>query len=81
MDFALSEEQRLLVETARRFVRTELMPLERELEHAVDADHRHRIAVRLRRCRAKRAQHDVNRLCAEHPAWLGAEPGQHERHG
>ena len=32
MDFALSEEQRLLVETARRFVRTELMPLEGELE-------------------------------------------------
>jgi acyl-CoA dehydrogenase len=32
MDFALSEEQRLLVETARRFVRTELMPLESELE-------------------------------------------------
>ena len=29
---ALSEEQRLLVETARRFVRTELMPLESELE-------------------------------------------------
>jgi acyl-CoA dehydrogenase len=32
MDFALSEEQRLLIETARRFVRTELMPLEKELE-------------------------------------------------
>jgi acyl-CoA dehydrogenase len=32
MNFALSEEQRLLVETARRFVRTELMPLEKELE-------------------------------------------------
>jgi acyl-CoA dehydrogenase len=32
MDFALTEEQRLLVETARRFVRTELMPLERDLE-------------------------------------------------
>ena len=32
MDFALSDEQRLLVETARRFVRTELMPLEGELE-------------------------------------------------
>jgi len=32
MDFALSEEQRLLVETARRFVRTELMPLEKDLE-------------------------------------------------
>jgi acyl-CoA dehydrogenase len=32
MDFALSEEQRLLVETARRFVRGELMPLEKELE-------------------------------------------------
>jgi len=32
MDFALSEEQRLLVETARRFVRTELMPLEKELD-------------------------------------------------
>jgi acyl-CoA dehydrogenase len=32
MDFALSEEQRLLVETARRFVRSELMPLEGELE-------------------------------------------------
>jgi acyl-CoA dehydrogenase len=32
MDFALSEEQRLLIETARRFVRTELMPLETELD-------------------------------------------------
>jgi len=32
MDFALNDEQRLLVETARRFVRTELMPLEGELE-------------------------------------------------
>src|SRR6188768_1069084 len=32
MDFTLSEEQRLLVETARRFVRTELMPLEKDLE-------------------------------------------------
>jgi acyl-CoA dehydrogenase len=32
MDFNLSEEQRLLVETARRFVRTELVPLEKELE-------------------------------------------------
>ena len=32
MDFALNDEQRLLVETARRFVRTELMPLEQELE-------------------------------------------------
>ena len=32
MDFALSEQQRLLVETVRRFVRTELMPLEKELE-------------------------------------------------
>jgi acyl-CoA dehydrogenase len=32
MDFSLSDEQRLLVETARRFVRTELMPLEKELE-------------------------------------------------
>jgi acyl-CoA dehydrogenase len=32
MDFALSDEQRLLVETARRFVRSELMPLEAELE-------------------------------------------------
>jgi acyl-CoA dehydrogenase len=38
MDFALSEEQRLLVETARRFVRTELMPLERELEEARQLD-------------------------------------------
>src|SRR5262245_17795327 len=32
MDFALTEEQRLLVETARRFVRTELIPLEQELD-------------------------------------------------
>ena len=38
MDFALSEEQRLLVETARRFVRTELMPLERELEETRQLD-------------------------------------------
>jgi acyl-CoA dehydrogenase len=38
MDFALSEEQRLLVETARRFVRTELMPLERELEQTRQLD-------------------------------------------
>lgn len=32
MDFELSEEQRLLVETVRRFVRTELMPLEDRVE-------------------------------------------------
>lgn len=32
MDFALNEEQRLLVETARHFVRSELMPLEQEVE-------------------------------------------------
>ena len=38
MDFALSEEQRLLVETARRFVRTELMPLEREVEQTRQLD-------------------------------------------
>jgi acyl-CoA dehydrogenase len=38
MDFALSEEQRLLVETARRFVRTELMPLEPELERTRQLD-------------------------------------------
>jgi acyl-CoA dehydrogenase len=38
MDFALSEEQRLLVETARRFVRTELMPLERQLEQTRQLD-------------------------------------------
>lgn len=38
MDFALSEEQRLLVETARRFVRTELMPLEKELERTRQLD-------------------------------------------
>src|SRR6185295_9025604 len=38
MDFALSEEQRLLVETARRFVRTELMPLEGELEQKRQLD-------------------------------------------
>jgi acyl-CoA dehydrogenase len=40
MDLALSDEQRLLVETARRFVRTELMPLESELERtrALPAD-------------------------------------------
>ena len=38
MDFALSEEQRLLVETARRFVRTELMPLEREVEEKRQLD-------------------------------------------
>jgi acyl-CoA dehydrogenase len=38
MDFALSDEQRLLVETARRFVRTELMPLEAELEQKRQLD-------------------------------------------
>jgi acyl-CoA dehydrogenase len=32
VDFALSETQRLLVETARRFVTTELLPLEAEVE-------------------------------------------------
>ena len=32
MDSALSDEQRLLVETARRFVATELLPLEEEVE-------------------------------------------------
>lgn len=34
MDFALSEEQRMLVTTARAFVETELMPIEREVEAA-----------------------------------------------
>ena len=38
MDFALTEEQRLLIETARRFVRTELMPLEKELERTRELD-------------------------------------------
>jgi acyl-CoA dehydrogenase len=32
MDFALSDEQKLIVETVRRFVRTELAPLEDEVE-------------------------------------------------
>ncbi len=32
MDFALSEEQRLLIATARRFVETELIPLEQQVE-------------------------------------------------
>ena len=32
MEFSLSEEQKLLVDTARRFVRAELMPLEEEVE-------------------------------------------------
>src|ERR1043165_6503695 len=31
MDFALSEQQRLLVETVRSFVRAELIPLEQEV--------------------------------------------------
>jgi acyl-CoA dehydrogenase len=34
MDFALSEEQRLLIETVRRFVAAELIPLEDEVEAA-----------------------------------------------
>jgi acyl-CoA dehydrogenase len=38
MDFALTEEQRRLVETARRFVRAELIPLERELEQTRQLD-------------------------------------------
>jgi acyl-CoA dehydrogenase len=38
MDFALTEEQRLLVETARRFVSTELMPLEAEVEEKGSLD-------------------------------------------
>jgi acyl-CoA dehydrogenase len=38
MDFAVTEEQRLLIETARRFVRTELMPLEKELERTRELD-------------------------------------------
>src|SRR5215210_8907586 len=38
MDLSLSEQQRLLVETVRRFVRTELMPLEKELEHTHQLD-------------------------------------------
>lgn len=32
MEFGLSEEQRLIVETVRRFVETELIPLEEEIE-------------------------------------------------
>jgi acyl-CoA dehydrogenase len=38
MRFALTEEQRLLVETARRFVRAELMPLEDEVERTGSLD-------------------------------------------
>lgn len=40
MDFGLSDEQRLLVETVRRFVTTELMPLEQDVESsgALDRD-------------------------------------------
>ena len=40
MDFGLSDEQRLLVETVRRFVTTELKPLEEEVETsgALDRD-------------------------------------------
>jgi acyl-CoA dehydrogenase len=38
MDFALTEEQRLLIETARRFVRAELIPLEKELERTRELD-------------------------------------------
>jgi acyl-CoA dehydrogenase len=34
MDFTLSDEQRLLVDTARRFVQDELIPLEEEVETA-----------------------------------------------
>ena len=32
MNFALSEEQRLLIATARRYVQDELIPLEEEVE-------------------------------------------------
>jgi acyl-CoA dehydrogenase len=32
MDFSLSDEQRLLVDTVRRFIREELAPLEDEVE-------------------------------------------------
>jgi acyl-CoA dehydrogenase len=32
MDFALSDEQRMLIETVRRFIRTELAPLEERVE-------------------------------------------------
>ncbi len=38
MDFALTAEQRLLIETARRFVRSELMPLEQEVEEKRSLD-------------------------------------------
>ena len=32
MDFSLSDEQRLLIDTVRRFIREELAPLEDEVE-------------------------------------------------
>jgi acyl-CoA dehydrogenase len=38
MDFSLSEEQRLLIGTARRFVRTELIPLEQEVADSGELD-------------------------------------------
>ena len=38
MDFALSDEQRMLVETVRRFVATELIPLEDEVEAKGELD-------------------------------------------
>ena len=34
MDFSITDEQRLIVETARRFTETELMPYEEEVEHS-----------------------------------------------
>src|SRR5690606_10071830 len=38
MDFTLSDEQRLLVETTRRFVYAELVPLEEEVEATQELD-------------------------------------------
>ena len=34
MDFSITDEKQLIVETAQRFTETELMPYEEEVEHA-----------------------------------------------
>ena len=38
MDFGLSDEQRLLIDSVRRFIKEELQPLEEEIEANDDID-------------------------------------------
>ena len=59
MDFALSEEQQLIIETTRDFVRQELVPHEREVEESgvLREELREQLKAKAHRRRPVRGQH------------------------